>query len=145
MILKVKKLDDRAIVPQRVTSGSAGYDLCSLETVTFKRYGTPVLVHTGVSIEVDSAEPVAIKLYIRSGMGKKGFILSNGVGLIDQDYRGELCALIQYFGDKESATINAGDRIAQIVIEPVYLPDVEVVNNLSNTSRGSNGFGSTGI
>lgn len=73
------------------------------------------------------------------------FILSNGVGLIDQDYRGEICALIQYFGDEEEATVNAGDRIAQLTIEPVYLPNVTVVDELSTTSRGSGGFGSTGI
>lgn len=73
MVLKVKKLDSRAVVLQRATPGSAGYDLCSIETVTFKKGATPIVVHTGIAIEVDSTEPVAIKLYIRSGMAKRGF------------------------------------------------------------------------
>ena len=83
-------------------------------------------------------------LFARSGLGiKKGIALSNGVGVIDSDYRGEICVgLINQ--SQEDYTILPGDRIAQLMIAPVVCPPVSFVDSLDETERGAGGFGSTG-
>lgn len=144
MELKIKKLRDNAKIPFRATQGSAGMDLsaCIDEDVTI-RPGELKLIPTGIAIELPCAEYVAY-IFARSGLGiKHGICLSNGVGVVDSDYRGEVCVGLCNVSDKEY-TITPGERVAQMVISPVSLMPAVEVSELSQTDRGQGGFGSTG-
>ena len=101
------------------------------------------VIPTGIAIELESADYVAY-IYARSGLAiKNGIAPANCVGVIDSDYRGEVC--VGLLNQTEKAfTVNPEERIAQMVISPVILPTIEVVDELSNTQRGAGGFGSTG-
>lgn len=144
MKLKIKKLREGAKIPFRATQGSAGMDLsaCIEEPVTIKP-GDLTLIPTGIAIELPSNQYVAY-IFARSGLGiKHGICLSNGVGVIDSDYRGEVCVGLCNVSGKEY-TITPGERVAQMVISPVSLMPVCEVEELSSTERGEGGFGSTG-
>lgn len=144
MQLKIKKLRPMAKIPFRATQGSAGMDLsaCIDEPVTVKP-GDLALIPTGIAIELPSAEYVAY-IFARSGLGiKHGICLSNGVGVIDSDYRGEVCVGLCNVSGKEY-TVTPGERVAQMVISPVSLMPVCEAEVLSDTERGKGGFGSTG-
>ncbi|BCI59385.1 dUTP diphosphatase [Solibaculum mannosilyticum] len=142
--LKIKRVSDKAILPRRATEGSAGMDLsaCLEEPVTIAP-GERVRIPTGIAIGLPSKETVGL-VYARSGMAvRDGIALTNGVGVIDSDYTGEIqVGLINL--SKEPYTINPGQRIAQLVVAPVLLPAIEEVEDLTETQRGSGGFGSTG-
>ena len=142
--LKVKRVSDKAILPQRATEGSAGMDLsaCLEEPVTIAP-GDRVRIPTGIAIGLPSKETVGL-VYARSGMAvRDGIALTNGVGVIDSDYTGEIqVGLINL--SKEPYTINPGQRIAQLVVAPILLPAIEETEDLTETQRGSGGFGSTG-
>lgn len=142
--VKVKKLKENAVVPKRATIGSAGADLyaCIDEPVTIEP-GSLAMIPTGLAIELESSGCAAF-LFARSGLGvKHGITLSNGVGVVDSDYRGEVCVGLCNVSN-ESYTISAGERIAQMVIMPVKPAEFVVADELSDTSRGEGGFGSTG-
>ncbi len=142
--VKVKKLKENAIIPKRATSGSAGADLyaCIDEPVTIAP-GSLVMIPTGIAIELESSDCAAF-LFARSGLGvKHGVTLSNGVGVVDSDYRGEVCVGLCNVSS-ESYTVEVGERIAQMVILPVNAAKFTEVSELSDTERGSGGFGSTG-
>ena len=144
MELKIKKLKENAKIPLRATPGSAGMDLyaCIDEPITLAG-GEKAVIPTGIAIALPSAELGAF-IFARSGLAiKHGIGLLNSVGVIDSDYRGEICVgLINQL--KEPYTINPDERIAQMVIMPVSLiPPVEV-SELDETERGTGGFGSTG-
>ena len=142
--VKVKKLKENAVVPKRATIGSAGADLyaCIDEPVTIEP-GSLAMIPTGLAIELESSDFAAF-LFARSGLGvKHGITLSNGVGVVDSDYRGEVCVGLCNVSN-ESYTISAGERIAQMVIMPVKPAEFVVADELSDTSRGEGGFGSTG-
>lgn len=143
-VLKIKKVRENAIIPKRATGGSAGMDLyaCTDAPIVLNP-GDRVMVPTGIAIALPSAEMVAL-IFARSGLAvKKGINLSNSVGVIDSDYRGEIqVGLINQ--SKEAYTLEAGERIAQLVVMPVCLPEVEQVEELDDTERGEGGFGSTG-
>ena len=144
MELKIKRLDDRAKLPVRATAGSAGMDLHALleEPLTLAP-GERALVSTGIAIGLPSPETVGL-VFARSGLAvKKGLALSNGVGVIDSDYTGELRVGLVNLGG-ESVTIQPGERIAQLVVMPVLLPSIQEVPDLEVTARGAGGFGSTG-
>ena len=144
MELKIKKLKENAKVPARATAGSAGMDLyaCIDEPKTLAP-GKLLLIPTGIAIELPSAEYVAY-IFARSGLGiKHGICLANGVGVVDSDYRGEVCVGLCNVSDEEY-TINPFERIAQMVISPVSLMPTVEVTELSSTERGEGGFGSTG-
>ena len=144
MELKIKKLKDNAKIPKRATSGSAGMDLyaCIDEPITLAP-GQLAIVPTGIAIALPDNGCAAF-LYARSGLGvKHGICLSNGVGVIDSDYRGEICAGLCNVSDKPY-TITPDERVCQMVIAPVLTPDVVEVNELDDTDRGEGGFGSTG-
>ncbi len=144
MNLKIKKLREDAKVPFRATQGSAGMDLsaCLDEAKTIKP-GEILVVPTGIAIEIPSADYVAY-IFARSGLGiKHGICLANGVGVIDSDYRGEVCVGLCNVSNKEY-TVSPGERVAQMVISPVSLMPVVEVDELSSTERGEGGFGSTG-
>ncbi len=144
MELKIKKLRENAKIPLRATPGSAGMDLyaCIDEPITLAG-GEKAVIPTGIAIALPSAELGAF-IFARSGLAiKHGIGLLNSVGVIDSDYRGEICVgLINQL--KEPYTINPDERIAQMVIMPVSLiPPVEV-SELDKTERGAGRFGSTG-
>ena len=143
-VLKIKKVRDDAKIRFRATDGWGGMDLyvCIDEAVEIMPHEIRV-IPTGIAIELESADYVAY-IYARSGLAiKNGIAPANCVGVIDSDYRGEIC--VGLLNQTEKAfTVNPEERIAQMVISPVILPTIEVVDELSNTQRGAGGFGSTG-
>ena len=144
MEIKITKLRENAKIPKRATAGSAGMDLyaCIDEPITLAP-GQLAIVPTGIAIALPENSCAAF-LYARSGLGvKHGICLSNGVGVIDSDYRGEICAGLCNVSDKPY-TIEPDERVCQMVITPVLTPDVVEVSELDDTDRGEGGFGSTG-
>ena len=142
--LKIKLLSDTAKVPSRATEGSAGYDLyADIAAPIYLMQGETLLVPTGVAIALPDAKSVAV-VCARSGLAiKHGITLANGVGIIDSDYRGEIKVGLINLGN-ENFVIEPGERIAQLLIMPVEIPELIVSEDLSETDRGSGGFGSTG-
>lgn len=133
-------------VPQ--TDESAAFDLraCIDEPITIYPNRKPVRIPFGIAIEGKNTKenPCVFLMFIRSSLGVKyGITLANSVGVIDSDYRGEIMAGIVNLGD-EPYTINPLDRIAQLAIFPIDKPDIFITSHLSNTLRGTGGFGSTG-
>lgn len=142
--LRIKKVRENAKIPTRATVGSAGMDLyaCIQEPITLNG-GDKAVIPTGIAIGLDTPEYAAF-VYARSGLAiKHGIGLLNSVGVIDSDYRGEICVgVINQL--KEPYTIEPFERIAQMVIQPVALPELVEVESLDETDRGAGGFGSTG-
>ena len=102
------------------------------------------MVPTGIAISPESKNVVAI-VAARSGLAiKKGICLSNGIGVIDSDYRGEVCVGL-FNTSKEEFVINRGDRIAQMMFMPVHVARLIEAASLDETARGAGGFGSTGV
>ncbi|MCD8026565.1 MAG: dUTP diphosphatase [Clostridiales bacterium] len=142
--MTVKQLNPNAKRPNRARTGSAGTDLyaCITESVTLAP-GALAVIPTGIAVELPDNTCAAF-LYARSGLGvKHGICLSNGVGVIDSDYRGEICVGLCNVSDKPYV-IEPDERIAQMVIAPVLTPEITEVGELSDTARGEGGFGSTG-
>ena len=144
MVLKLKKVRPEAQLPQRQTEGAAGYDLCAcLDTPVTLAPGEGFSFPTGFAAEIPQG--LVGLVFCRSGLGvKHGVSLPNCVGVIDSDYRGELIVPLRNFGDNPY-TVQPGERIAQLVLLPVFLLPVEEVEELSQTQRGEGGFGSTGL
>lgn len=142
-IMRMKKFNEKAIIPERKTDGSAGFDLCAcIDKPHTLKVGEIFLFPTGLGAEIPTG--CAGMVFTRSGLGvKHGVAVANGVGVIDSDYRGEIFVGLRNFG-QEDYTVMPGERIAQLVIMPVILPDIEEVGELSQTERGVGGFGSTG-
>ena len=141
--IAVKKLRERAIIPTYGSAEAAGADLyaCLDETVTIAP-GQTVFVPTGIAMEVPKG--CAGLVYARSSMGaKRGLAPANKVGVIDSDYRGEFFVALHNHGS-EPQQVGHGERIAQLLITPVFTPGFVEVAELSDTQRGSGGFGSTG-
>lgn len=133
-----------AKAPEYATAGAAAADLFAVldAPLTVPPMGR-ALVPTGVAIQLPGPEYVAL-VCSRSGMGTRhGITLSNSVGVIDSDYRGELTVGLVNHGDVPY-TIQPGDRIAQLMVLPILRPTLTVVEELDETERGSGGFGSTG-
>ena len=148
MELKIKALSPRIgrdiPVPHFATPGAAAMDLCAcVDGPVTLAAGERTLIPTGIAIALPDPGYVAL-VFTRSGLGiKKGICLSNGVGVIDSDYRGEIgVGLVNLSG--VSYTIQPGDRIAQLMVVPVVQPTVSLVDELDETERGRGGFGSTG-
>ena len=142
--LKIKKLNEKAILPARATPGSAGLDLYALldEDLTIPANGRAA-VPTGIAIELPDSGYAAF-IFPRSGLASKhGLALSNCVGVVDSDYRGEIKVAMINHGDNEY-TVKSGERVAQMVIMPVPAVDLIEVDGLGDTERGGGGFGSTG-
>ncbi len=144
MELRIKKIRKNAKLPTRATEGSAGMDLyaCIDEPITLNG-GEKAVIPTGIAIGLDSKNLCAF-VYARSGLAiKHGIGLTNSVGVIDSDYRGEICVgVINQIS--EPYTIQPFERIAQMVIQPVEIPKLIEVDELDDTERGAGGFGSTG-
>ncbi len=144
MTLKIKKLNENAVIPQRATKGSAGLDLSACtDTDIIIAPGEIKMIPTGISAAPD-CENAALMIYPRSGLASKhGIALVNCVGVVDSDYRGEIKVPLINHGH-ESFTVTNGMRIAQIVVTPVLLPEITETDTLDETDRSSGGFGSTG-
>ena len=136
--LKVKRIHPDAKIPTQGSIHSAGFDLYSVEDYEIQPSETHA-IPTGISIELPEGK--ACFFWDRSGMGFKG--IHRFAGLIDSDYRGEY-KVILYNSTKLPFKINIGDRIAQGVIQDYYKPEFIEVENLTETERGTGGFGSTG-
>lgn len=142
-ILKIERLAHNRFVPEYKTEGAAGMDLCAAitESVTLKPLER-ALIPTGLKIELEHGYEAQIRP--RSGLSiKHGITLINCVGTIDEDYRGEVCIPVVNLSN-ETYTIQPDERIAQMIIARVEQAKVEVVTELTETLRGTGGFGSTG-
>ena len=148
MELKIKalspKIGTEIPLPKFATAGAACMDLCSwIDAPVTLEAGARALIPTGIAIALPSADYVAL-VFARSGLGiKQGVCLSNGVGVIDSDYRGEIGVGLVNLG-QSAYTVQPGDRIAQLMVTPVVQPTVVQVSELDDTDRGAGGFGSTG-
>lgn len=147
MKLQIKPLSDKIgssiPLPYYATAGAAALDLhaCIDEPVTLPA-GGEALIPTGIAAAIPEGH-VGI-LAVRSSMGiRHGVAMSNGIGVIDSDYRGPLRVGLHNFRNTKYV-VEPGDRIAQLLVLPVVCPEVEVVSELSETARGAGGFGSTG-
>lgn len=143
MNVKVKKLDSGAIIPTYGTDFSAGADLyCLSEFPVSIPPHTTALIHTGIAMEI----PVGYcgLIFARSGLAtKRGLAPANKVGVIDADYRGEIMVSLHNHTDRE-ASVDPGERVAQLAIVPFLKAEFELSDALSETVRGAGGFGSTG-
>jgi len=143
MELKIKKLSPDAVLPQYQTPGAAGMDLYALpEKPVLMAPGASALIPTGLAMEVP--EGYGAFLFARSGLAvRHGIALSNGVGVVDADYRGEVkVGLVNL--SAEAYEIKPGERIAQLVLLPAPQAAVIEAESLGETLRGEGGFGSTG-
>ena len=141
MEIKLKKLDERAIVPTRGSAMSAGVDLYALDAVTVGA-GETVLVHTGIALAIP--EGYAGLIYARSGLAtKRGLAPANKVGVVDADYRGEVMVALHNHSEQPQA-VQPKERIAQLVVTPFLKAEFFESDELSETVRGAGGFGSTG-
>ena len=134
-------------MPTYATEGAAAVDMRAAidegTTVTI-RPGQRAMIPTGMAISLENANVVAI-LAARSGLAiKSGINLANGIGVIDSDYRGEICVGL-YNSSDVPFTVNRGDRIAQLLFMPVYVANLIEAASLDETARGAGGFGSTGV
>ncbi len=141
--VKIKLLRD-VEVPTYATEGSAAIDLRSASDDMILNPGERAVIPTGIAIEPQTRDVVAV-VAARSGLGvKHGITLANGIGVIDSDYRGEIHVCLVNNG-KESFKISRGDRIAQLMFLPVFAAEFIQSETLGDTDRGAGGFGSTGI
>lgn len=141
--VRIKKLKENAVVPTYGSEFAAGADLYAAveESVTIAPSETK-LIPTGIAMEI----PVGYAgfIYARSGLAsKKGLAPANKVGVVDADYRGEVMVALHNHGKTEQ-TIEAGERIAQMVIAPFITANFIISDSLEDTVRGAGGFGSTG-
>lgn len=145
MKLKIERLNDNASLPKYESPGAAAFDLSTDGSIDYDESGNAIC-GTGLKFEIPNDHVMLV--FSRSGHGFKNDIsLSNSVGVIDSDYRGEVkikLTAATKSGQEVLDQIKQGDRLAQGLI--VYCPQIEIVesDNLSETERGSNGFGSTG-
>ena len=165
--LGFKKLDPRAKLPAYAHEGDAGMDVFALDNVALPLH-IPTLVHTGIAAEIPDGYEIQVRP--RSGLACKGVTVWNSPGTVDSKYRGEICVILMYIHNeceqinekqrdlrtgkiievgvgvyrKLKYDVNAGDKIAQLVLAPVTFADPYEVQELSETDRGTGGFGSTG-
>ena len=142
MRLPIQRLDPAAIIPDRAHSGDAGLDLTALHPVSIPR-GTHRAVRTGIAVGIPFGHVGDVRP--RSGLAARhGLTVLNTPGTIDHGYTGEVVVLLANLTGSTTATINAGDRIAQLVVVPIVYAAPIVVDELPDSARGTGGFGSTG-
>lgn len=142
MIIKFKKMHPNAVIPKKMREFDAGMDLRACESATIKAKSWGV-VSTGLAMEM----PADCEAQIRSRSGlaaKNGVFVLNSPGTIDAGYRGEIGVVLCNMAD-EDFVVNVGDRIAQMVIAKLCTYETLEDENLSNSARGTSGFGSTGV
>ena len=142
MSLRVRRLDERAVLPTRAYPGDAGLDLYALESAILEP-GERASIRTGIAVEIPDDE--AGLVLARSGLAARhGIALVNAPGLIDPGYRGEIEVLLLNTDRSSPFAVSAGDRIAQLVLVRVETPAVVEVGALAASERGAGGFGSSG-
>ena len=144
LTLKIKKLENFVSMPQYKTSGASAMDLvAAINEDVIIPSGEIRMIPTGIAIELPHNTEAQVRS--RSGLAiKSGIAVVNGIGTIDEDYRGEICVgLINH--SKVDFKISRGDRIAQMAIMEVLKPTIIVADDLSDTARAAGGFGSTGV
>lgn len=141
--IRIKKLHPNAVIPTYGSTEAAGADIYAcLEAAVTIPAGKTVFIPTGLAMEVPRG--CAGLIYARSSMGsKRGLAPANKVGVIDSDYRGQVMVALHNHS-QEDQVVNPGERVAQLIITPVFTPGFREVDDLSETDRGSGGFGSTG-
>ncbi len=141
--IKIKLLNDNAVIPTYGSEYAAGADIYAcMDTPVTIRPGETVMIHTGIAMEIPAG--YAGLIYPRSGLAsKRGLAPANKVGVVDPDYRGEFMVALHNHSNEEQ-TVEPGERIAQLVITPFITASFEITDELSNTVRGTGGFGSTG-
>jgi dUTP pyrophosphatase len=140
--LRVRKLNEAAVLPTRAHEGDAGLDLCSSEAAHIGP-GERWSVGTGLAVEIPAGH--AGLVLPRSGLAREhGIALVNAPGLIDSGYRGELRVLLLNTDPAETFKVEPGDRIAQLLITPIALADAVEAEALAESERGDGGFGSSG-
>ena len=132
------KLDNGAYKPTRAHATDAGLDLYSPTRTLVAPFGS-VIIDTGVHVELPPGTVGLIKS--KSGLMTKHGITSDGT--IDEDYRGSIRVML-FNNSRDFYTVEKGDKISQLVVMPIYRPDVELVEHLTDTERGEKGFGSSG-
>ena len=143
MLVRIKKLNENAVIPSYGSEFAAGCDLyaCLDNPIIVNPHQT-VKIPTGLAMELP-IDKVGL-IYARSGLAtKRSLAPANKVGVIDADYRGEIIVAIDNHSD-ETQQIDNHERVAQLVIAPYYQATFEEVDELSDTKRGAGGFGSTG-
>jgi len=141
MNIKIKKLDESAVIPTYGSEGAACLDLYAVKDLDI-RPNEVACVHSGLSIAIPTGYEV--RVMPRSGLAcKKQLIILNSPGVIDSDYRGEICVYMKNISD-DIVTIQSGDRYAQMSLRKSIYVTFEVVDDLDDTVRGDGGFGSTG-
>lgn len=139
--LKIKKINKNAIVPNYAHDGDAGLDLYAVENLVLKP-GERGLIHTGIQIELPKNTEAQIRP--RSGLAlKNGITTLNSPGTIDEGYRGEVGVILINHG-QETFFVEEGMKIAQMIVKPVYRVNIVEVEELSDSERKANGFGSSG-
>jgi len=138
-LLRFKQLDQRAVLPKRGSVLAAGLDVCALEDLEIAPKQR-VMARTGLAVAIPQG--FYGRVAPRSGLAAK-----NGLdvlaGVIDSDYRGEVCCLLYNTGD-EAINLPAGSKICQLIVEQIITPEAEWATDLDETARGAGGFGSTG-
>jgi dUTP pyrophosphatase len=140
--ITVQRLRADAVLPSYAHPGDAGADVCAVETITLAP-GERAAVPTGLAVAIP--EGYACFVHPRSGLAlKHGVTMINAPGTIDAGYRGELKVLVVNLDPRDTVTLHAGDRIAQLVVQPVAAAGFVEVPELPDSARGAGGFGSTG-
>ena len=141
--VRIARIHADAQLPVQGSDLAAGFDLHSVERVEVRK-GTTEMLPTGLILAIPAGWEGQVRC--RSGLGKRGLILPNGIGTIDADYRGELMVLAHWIGEGDSFVVEKGERIGQLLLKRV--PEIRFIevdkNDLEDTGRGAGGFGSTG-
>jgi len=137
--LRFAKLTENAFIPTRGSAQAAGFDLYSAYDYVVPKQGKQLVL---TDLQIALPEGCYGRVAPRSGLAAKHFI-DVGAGVIDQDYRGNVGVVLFNF-NQEEFKVNKGDRVAQLILERIFIPDLEQVQSLDDTERGDGGFGSTG-
>lgn len=146
MKIKFKKLDPKAVIPTYANTGDAGLDITAIDYVILGVHSekpSQLRYFTGLAVEIP--EGFVGLLFPRSSIHRTDLILPNSVGVIDSGYRGEITAIFNLPSNNKERVYNVGDRILQLVIVPIPKIELEEVQSLSDSERGTRGFGSSGL
>ncbi len=142
MKIKIQKIHPNALIPKYQTDGSSGFDLHAVEEVMIKPHGVG-LVKIGICLSLEVGYELQVRT--RSGLALNHQVMVlNSPGTVDNDYRGEIKVILANLSDKDFK-VQVGDRIAQGVVQKTYKAEFIECERLDETSRGSGGFGSTGV
>ncbi|GAA8447710.1 dUTP diphosphatase [Helicobacter pylori] len=142
MKIKIQKIHPNALIPKYQTEGSSGFDLHAVEEVVIKSHSVG-LVKIGICLSLEVGYELQVRT--RSGLALNHQVMVlNSPGTVDNDYRGEIKVILANLSDKDFK-VQIGDRIAQGVVQKTYKAEFIECERLDETSRGSGGFGSTGV